>query len=138
MCIQGAKAETLTNELQQPKYQDRIVLVVGTNDIGILKDDEGSTSIIPKFENLIKKAKTNSQKASAVCISSVCPHLDQLNMNEKIDGLNANLQSFTLGDGTIKNGYMARGKDPHLSKAGVNKLVSNLKIRTKQGVSDVT
>jgi hypothetical protein len=154
VCVPDAKAETLTEELQKPEHKDksydRIVLVVGSNDISECKDNEESANVVPKFASLIDKAKT---KATQVSISSVCPRLDRPEIKERIDAFNANLQvlctdnecdftdntpSFTLGTGDINDGYLAMGKGPHLSKAGVNNLVRNLKLRTKQDITDFT
>ena len=151
ICVPDAKAETFTDELEKPEHEEksynRIVIVVGTNDVNDCKTAEDSSAVIPKFTKLIEKAKT---KASEVCVSSVCPRLDQTVAKDRIDSFNANLQvlcndvecdftdntlSFSLGDGTVNDGYLESGKGPLLSKAGVNKLVKNLKIQTKQAVS---
>ncbi len=45
---------------------------------------------------------------------------------------------FTLGDGSINDGYLTQGKGPHLTKAGFNKVAKNLKLQVKTGVTDVT
>ena len=82
-----------------------------------------------------------------VQISSVIPRLDQ--NNEKVDLLNAGLISlceeagvkyidnrpgFTTQDGEVNDGYL-ENDGIHLSRAGTNKLVKNLKLKMKS--SDV-
>jgi hypothetical protein len=49
-----------------------------------------------------------------------------------------NSPAFTLGDGSINDGYLDSGKGPLLSKAGQNKLAQTLKLRVRIGISDVT
>lgn len=156
VCVPGGKIETLTTELEKPTHQDksynRIVLVVSSDAASDNSNASAdvTTDIVPKFASLIEKAKI---KASQVCVSSVCPRLDRVDAKDRIEALNANLQvlcdekecefvdntpSFSLGDGSINDGYLAMGKGPQLSKAGVNKLVKNLKLRTRPNVIDVT
>ena len=149
-----AKVDTLCDELDKPihapdKY-DRIIIIVGYNDISEAKETDKVTDIIPKYTNLLEKAKT---KASQVCVSSCCPRTDKPQLKEKIDSLNSHLEVmcndngcdfvdnspvFTLGDGSINDGYLAAGKGPHLSKSGTNKLASTLKLKVKSGHEDIT
>ena len=147
------KVESFANELEKAtsgvdKY-DRIVLVVGSNDV-CEKNIDSISEIIPQYTSLLDKAKA---KAGRVCVSSICPRLDTPDHSAKISTLNAQLQTmcidndcdfidnnpgFTLSDNTVNDGYLAAGKGPSLSKAGIRKLVTTLKLRTKGDISDIT
>lgn len=150
--ISGAKIDTLAEEVEKlsnAKYE-RITIMVGSNDINDSKENEDSQDLIPKFTNLLDKAKN---KSNCVTVSSVCPRLDNAENQTKIDTLNQHIevmctdndcnfanhkQIFTLEDGSINDGYLVGGKGPLLTKSGVNKLARNLKLRIKQDVKDIT
>ena len=99
---------------------------------------------IDSMKEVLQKAKV---LADNVQISSVIQSLDQ--NNEKVDLLNVGLISlceeagvkyidnrprFTTQDGEVNGGYLAND-GIHLSRAGTNKLVKNLKLKMKS--SDV-
>ena len=150
----NAKVDTLSDELDKSihpvdKYE-RIVILVGSNDICDVGDNNLVTDIIPKYTSLLEKAKS---KASQVCVSSVCPRTDKPHIKNKIETLNSHLETmcsdnecvfydnsgiFTLADGSINDGYLVAGNGPHITKSGANKLASSLKLRVKNGITDVT
>jgi hypothetical protein len=45
---------------------------------------------------------------------------------------------FMLADNSVNDGYLVGGTGPHLTKAGINKVVKNLKLKTRPGVKDTT
>ena len=150
--VSGAKIDTLCEELDKlpdAKYE-RILLAVGTNDISDAKGKDDTDDLIPKYTNLVDKAKSRS---NCVSVSSVYPRLDKPEYQTKINTFNAQLEVmctdnqcefvnhkpiFTLEDGSINDGYLAGCKGPHLTKSGINKVAKSLKLRIKQNVSDVT
>ena len=77
-------------------------------------------TVIDAFASVIDAAKA---KASTVTVSSVCPRLKTADITNKIDAVNAGLvtlcadkkvifadstPSFTLGDGSVNDGYLHR------------------------------
>ena len=150
----NAKVDTLNDELDKTTHPvdkyERIVILVGSNDICDVKDNDSVSDIIPKYTSLLEKAKS---RASQVCVSSVCPRTDKLHLKNKIDSFNSHLETmckdnecefydnsgtFMLADGSVNDGYLVAGKGPHITKSGANKLASTLKLRVKRGITDVT
>ena len=104
--------------------------------------------MIKKYDELIDAAKAI---ATEVSVSTLCPRLD--NLQDKVESFNSGLtelcdrkechlvnhvNSFTLADGTVNDGYLAGGTGPFLTKSGINRVAKNLKLRLKEGVTDVT
>ena len=153
VAMSGAHVDEIRTELQKPKYHgarlDRLVLMTGTNDLKDAKDKpESIPEIVKKYSALIEDAKAISQY---VTVSSICPRIDDV--TDLVEPFNTNLQVlcedkdcefvdhtpiFTLGDGSINDGYLTQGKGPHLTKAGLNKVAKNLKLKVKTGVIDIT
>ncbi len=151
--MSGARVEEIKTKLQKPEYHaarlDRLVLIIGTNDLKDAKDKPDSIpDIVQKYSALIEDAKAISQY---VTISSVYPRIDYV--AELVEQFNTNLQVlcedkdcefidhtpiFTLGDCSINDGYLSQGKGPHLTKAGLNKVAKNIRLKVKTGVTDVT
>ena len=139
--------ENMSKELEKlpnDKY-DRVIIQVGSNDIC----EKPVADVIPHFAKLLDVAKT---KGAKVAVSSICPRPDKPLLKDRVEGLNAHIQgacsdhdhdfmdntpSFTLSDGSINDGYYL-GNGPQLSKAGTNKVTKNLKLRTRDGIVDVT
>ncbi len=151
--MSGARVEEIKTELQKPEYHgarlDCLVLMTSTNDLKDAKDKPDSIPyIVQKYSAHFEDVKAISQY---VTVSSVCPKIDDV--TELVEPFNTNLQVlcedkgcefidhtpiFTLGDCSISNGYLTQGKGHHLTKAGLNKVAKNLKLKVKTGVTDVT
>ena len=84
-------------------------------------------------------------------MSSVCPRLKTADITNKIDAVNAGLvtlcadkkvifadstPSFTLGDGSVNDGYLHRD-GIHLTHAAVNRLAKSLRLKKRNDASGV-
>ena len=105
----------------------------------------GVHDILETNDSLIEIAKT---KAENITVSSICPRNTAVKTQTSIDALNAGLQdlcatkgcdyvdqrgSFTLGDGSINDGYILPD-GVHLNRSGANRLAKNLKLKVKDNV----
>ena len=140
-CIPGATVKRVHDELQKmnpAEPHSKIIIVAGTNDCA--KEDVTISDTIEQFSSLLATA---CGKADEVVISSVCPRLDTSRDQEHFASFNAGLQSicedkgcvfidnnptFTLADGSVNDGFLIN-KGPHLSRAGKNRLVKQLKLQ---------
>ncbi|CAH1785547.1 unnamed protein product [Owenia fusiformis] len=138
-CIRGGKIATIHNKLLKKKEKyDHIYLQVASNDCAERDDVK---LISEDYALLIKTAK---QLCNSLTVSSVTPRLNDLTVQERINQLNGFLLchcqdeavtfndndiNFKLRDESINNGYLCPDK-LHLSDAGTNSLVKNLKLKT--------
>ena len=128
------------------KYSS-ISIVVGGNDCD---SNTAPDEIIDQYRGLIATAKS---KATNVTVSSVCPRIrtDKLELNDKIDSVNAGLQvlchdeavnfvnnnsSFHLADGSVNDGYIL-ADGVHLTRTATDKLAKNLGLIMKDGIRSV-
>lgn len=152
VAIPNADIKKLTEEIEKPEYEnkryDRVVIMAGTNDLQNNEDDDDEHyESLQSFKLLIEKASKNAQE---VTVSSVCPRLDDA--GKKVAAFNTGLEGicdekgcsfvdhtkfFTLSDETINDGYLSGSNGPHLSKAGLNRVVKSLNLKIKNGVTDV-
>ena len=149
--IGGAKVKTVKDELENMNSQlDELIVVVGGNDCDEESREAGSVhDILETYDSLIEIAKT---KADSITVSSICPRNTAVKTQTSIDALNAGLQdlcatkgceyvdqrgSFTLGDGSINDGYIL-SDGVHLNRSGANRLAKNLKLKVKDNVKDIT
>jgi len=139
-CLPGATAKRVKEELdkmESTRHHKKIVIVAGTNDCA----QEGM-SVAETIESFTHLLETASNKADEVVVSSVCPRLDSPQNEEHFVSFNIGLQSlcedkecvfvdhsstFTLADGSVNEGFLIN-KGPHLTCAGTNRLVKNLKL----------
>lgn len=153
--IPGASIEKMTEELNKPQYHgvnlDRVTIMAGTTELQELaeEEDEGvNNELLQKYKQLISSAKAIAKN---VAVSSICPRQD--NCSQKVAPFNAGLEglcqdnecvfvdhtkTFTLADNTINDGYLVGGVGPYLTKAGLNKVAKNFKLKLKENITDVT
>ena len=148
VCLPGGKLAGIEKKISElSSGYDTITVVAGGNDC----DTSPSTPapmVIDAFASVIDAAKA---KASTVTVSSVCPRLKTADTTNTIDAVNAGLvtlcaekdvifadstPSFTLGDGSVNDGYLHRD-GVHLTHAAVNRLAKNLRLKKRHDASDV-
>ena len=149
-CLPGANISKLQEHLNDPLYHganfERVIIMAGQNDLDS-KNKESVSSMLEKFDTLIESVKAIS---SDITISSLCPRMDDC--SSMVDPANSGLvelcnrkechvithvDTFTLADGSVNDGYLAAGKGPHLTRSGINKVARNLKLRIKEGITDI-
>jgi CRISPR/Cas system CMR subunit Cmr6 (Cas7 group RAMP superfamily) len=152
VCIPGGcikdVAKTVSN-VSTNKY-GRIVLVAGCNDCNPRNPSSKQTpsDIVNHYKSLVELCK---QKASSVVVSSVCPRIGAPAVQKCIESVNAGLQvmcaeeeviftdnthTFHLKDDSINDGYFL-DDGVHLTYRGTDKLVQNLGLKLKEGISSV-
>ena len=105
-------------------------------------------TVIEAFASVID---ANNANANTVTVSSVCPRLKTADITNKIDAVNAGLvtlcadkkvifadstPSFTLGDGSVNDGYLHRD-GIHLTHGAVNRLAKSLRLKKRNDASGV-
>ena len=148
--IPGARISAVEKKLEsfQGVSYKTVTLHVATNDLYDIKDDSSKIpDVINNFKKLVQQVKALGDQ---VCISSVCPRLDQV--GELVEPFNVALKvlceemmvkyidhtpSFTLADGRVNDGYLWRN-GPHLTKQGTNCVIRNLQIPLKPNVTEAT
>ena len=141
-CLPGATVKRVKEELdkmESTRHHKKIIIVAGTNDCA-----QDGVSVAETIESFTHLLETASNKTDEVVVSSVCPRLDSPQNEEHFASFNAGLQSlcedkecvfvdhsptFTLADGSVNEGFLIM-KGPHLTRAGTNRLVKNLKLDT--------
>ena len=149
ICKRGGVIKDLQEVLDdlpadQPLY--RIILVGGGNDCDIEGDDLDVSGTTAQYRDLAACAKT---KAASVTICSVCPRNKSDVVSQHIESLNAGLKGiasdleidyldndpiFHLQDGTLNDGYLLPD-EVHLSRPATNRLVANMQLSLRQGVT---
>ena len=149
ICKPGGKIADITAEIAKlpPKGHRMVTVVVGGNDCAA-RPAKPVDSIVNDYRTLIDTAIS---KAEQVTVGSICPRLTPDDVIETITAVNTELSllcaakgviyvdhtpAFTLGDGTINDGYLA-WDGVHLTHAALNKLASNLRLRTKDPAAGV-
>ena len=153
VCVPGGKINDIKDKvmkLSSDVTHDKAVLVVGGNDCDPLDPSDIKTpaAIIDDYRSLVTVAKT---KAQEVIVSSVVPRMKSIDIQNRIDDVNAGLQvmcgeervsfidnrkSFHLGDGSINDGYYQRD-GVHLTGKATNKLAKNLQLKLRDGFHSV-
>ena len=127
VCLRGTKVteQELRGEIKLradngKKYKE-VIIIAGTNDCS---DGKEIQTVIDEYTSTIKEAKSISPN---ITVSSIVPRLDEA--QEIVQIVNASLEavcteenckfvnntpSFTLGDGTVNDGYIIN-KGPHLT-----------------------
>ena len=140
----GAKISEVTKEVEKlVSGYDMLTLVVGGNDCDKPTDDSTSvTAIIEQYGNLIDAAHV---KAKEVTVSSICPRIKSTATSQRIQALNAGLvplceekgarfvdhtPTFTLGDGTVNDGYL-HADGVHVTSAAMNRMARSLHLPIK-------
>ena len=148
VCLPGGKLAGIEKKINEMSSgYDSIALVAGGNDC----DTSPSTPalmVIDAFDSVIDAAK---MKESTVTVSRICRRLKTADTTNAIDGVNAGLvtlcadkdmifadsmPSFTLGDGSMNDGYLHRD-GVHLTHAAVNQLAKNLLLKIRNDASGV-
>ena len=137
ICKRGGTIDTLTKVVESftGRY-DTMTLVVGGNDCHC--DNKVVASPAEVVENYYNLMDSACQKAQKVVISSICPRLNNDDTQEVIQTVNEGLRAtcankeritfvdntkmFTLGDGSINDGYLCSDVI-HITKTAINKLV---------------
>ena len=148
VCLPGGKLAGIEKKISElSSGYDTITVVAGGNDCDTSLSTPAPT-VIDAFASVIDAAKA---KASTVTVSSVCPRLKTADTTNTIDAVNAGLvtlcaekdvifadstPSFTLGDGSVNDGYLHRD-GIHLTHAAVNRLAKNLRLKKRHDASDV-
>ena len=130
VCLPGGKLAGIEKKIiELSSGYDTITVVAGGNDCDTSPYTPART-VIDAFASVIDAAKA---KASTVTVSSVCLRLKAADTTNTIDAVNAGLvtlcadkdvifadskPSFTLGDGSVNDGYLHRD-DVHLTHAAV-------------------
>ena len=124
----------------------RIILVGRRNDCDTDGDDLDVSGIIAQYKDLVACAKT---RAWSVTICSVCPRIKSDTVSQRIESLNAGLKGiasdlevdfldknpiFYLQDGTLNDGYLL-ADGVHLTRLATNRLVTNMQLSLRQGVT---
>ena len=122
-------------------------MVAGGNDCDTSPPTAAPT-VVEAYASVIDTAK---MKARTVTVSSICPRMKIADTTNTIYAVNAGLvtlcadkevsfadstPSFTLGDGSVNDGYLQRD-GVHLTHAAMNRLARNLSMRTKNAASGV-
>ena len=143
VCIPGAKISNIKDELSaNASFYDNVTLVVGGNDCH-QNPPRTAADIIDSYNDLLD---VTCSKANTVTVSSVCPRLTSQATQDTIEAVNAGLlslctdkpnvvfvdnsPSFSLGDGTLNDGYFLPD-GIHITRPAVNKLAQNLKLRIR-------
>ena len=120
---------------------ESITVVVGGNDCS---SDRLIPDIRKKYNKLIKKAKSMCQ--GRLTMSSICPRLDTVDVQRKIELTNTALKNlcdthscrfvnkdnfFKLADKTVNDCLLMRDR-VHLTWQASNKLALNLKLKTTE------
>ena len=148
VCLPGGKLAGIEKRINEMSSgYDSITVVAGGNDCDTSPPTPAPT-VIDAFASVIDAAKA---KASTVTVSSVCPRLKTADITNKIDAVNAGLvtlcadkkvifadstPSFTLGDGSVNDGYLHRD-GIHLTHAAVNRLAKSLRLKKRNDASGV-
>ena len=149
ICKRGGVVKDLQevlDDLPTDTPLSRIILVGGGNDCDTDGDDLDVSGIIAQYKDLVACAKT---RASNVTICSVCPRIKSDTVSQRIESLNAGLKGiasdlevdfldnnpiFYLQDGTLNDGYLL-ADGVHLSRPATNRLVTNMQLALRQGVT---
>ena len=137
MCLPGGKLAGIEKKISElSSSYDTIMVVAGGNDCDTSPSTPALT-VIDAFASVIDAAKAK--------VSSVCPRLKTADTTNTIDAVNAGLvtlcadkdvifadstPSFTLGDGSVNDGYLHRD-GVHLTHAAVNRLAKNLRVKNE-------
>ena len=93
ICIPGVHIKDIQAKVDKFPAGNRLylaVLVVGGNDCDG-RQDTPISDILAQYEDLIEGAKSI---ATSVTVSSMCPRRKSIELNERIDTLNAGLQGL--------------------------------------------
>ena len=149
ICKRGGVIKDLQevlDDLPADQPLSRIILVGGGNDCDIEGDDLDVSGITAQYRDLAACAKI---KAASVTICSVCPRNKSDVVSQRIESLNAGLKGiasdleidyldndpiFYLQDGTLNDGYLLPD-GVHLSRPATNRLVVNMQLPLRQGVT---
>ena len=103
------------------------------------------------YRDVVRSAKDRARVARDVCIASTPPRSDSPTKNDRVTAANEMLKglasrmgvtyidndpSFKLADGSINDGYIAKD-GLHLTAAGTNRLIKNMKLTTVNGAVNV-
>ena len=147
--VSGTTVKDVQHRLQAQtaKYENMIVCA-GTNDCSDADIDEQRFEAT--YRDVVKSAKELVLDGRGVRISSIPPRNDSPMKNKRVTRANNAIKalsermgvsyidngpSFKLEDGSVNDGYLAKD-GLHLTVAGTNRLVRNLKLATKN--DDVT
>ena len=146
----GATINDVLRRLQtRDKHYDKIIVCAGTNDCDSHNMD--GVRFEASYRDVVRSAKDRVRVARDVCIASIPPRSDSPSKNDRVTAANEMLKglasrmgvtyidndpSFKLGDGSINDGYIAKD-GLHLTAAGTNRLIKNMKLTTVNGAVNV-
>ena len=147
LCLSGAKVKDVLRGLDRKKGPyEHIYICAGTNDCA--SEEFDGEAVTKAYKDLVTAATTKVTSAEHVTISSIPPRCDDMEAQDRIEAINANLNAlavdtgtlfvnhdatFKLQDGTPNDGYLVND-GPHLTFKGTNKLCTNLKVPCKPAV----
>ena len=147
VCLPGAKLKDVLRGLNRKEGPfEHIYICAGTNDCAS-EEFDGET-VTKAYKDLVTAATIKVPSAQNVTISSIPPRCDDVEAQDRIEAINANLNAlaadtgalfvnhdatFKLRDGTPNDGYLVND-GPHLTFKGTNKLCKNLEVPSKPAV----